>query len=133
MEELFIALVDDDEDDLAILKESFTPYNSIAIRSFLNGKKFLDSIETINGSNPCLIVIDLNLPDIHGLDLAEQIKSNPLLDKIPIIVYTTAYSPAELARCKKLKIEIFRKPSTVQHWEKIALMMAMNCSHPLKG
>lgn len=131
MEELYIALVDDDDDDLAFLKESFTAHYTISIHGFSNGKKFLDSTGMANGGSPCLIVIDLNLPDMHGLDLAEQIKANPLLNKIPIIVFTTGYSPAELARCKKLGIEIFKKPSTVQQWEDIALMMATYCGHIL--
>lgn len=40
-------------------------------------------------SQPCdCIVLDLGLPDMNGFDLIEQIKQNPALAKLPIIVYT---------------------------------------------
>ena len=36
-----------------------------------------------------LILLDLNLPDMHGLDIIRELKSNPISGKIPIIVLTS--------------------------------------------
>ena len=77
------------------------------------------------------MVIDLNLPDIKGLELISKIKSDPAYNKVPIVVYTTGYSPAEKAKCEKLNIEMFKKPNTVQDWQAIGRVMALRCNEAI--
>jgi CheY-like chemotaxis protein len=49
------------------------------------------------------VIIDLGLPDMGGIELLEKIKANPLLNKVPIIVYTgRELSKSEAARLDKL-------------------------------
>ena len=49
------------------------------------------------------VIIDLGLPDMGGIELLEKIKANPLLNKVPIIVYTgRELSKPEAARLDKL-------------------------------
>ena len=129
MQELYVAIVDDDEDDVQLLKECFEKYNSIEVRSFSTSQAFLDT--PMNGSLPCLLVIDLNLPDIRGVDLIDQIKANPTLADVPIVVYTTSYSRSEQVNCEELKIRLLKKPDTVLEWNKIALIMAQHCDESL--
>jgi CheY-like chemotaxis protein len=129
MQDLYIAIVDDDEEDVELLKECFKKYNSIEIRAFANGLDFLEN--SFNGALPCLLVIDLNLPDIRGIDLIDQIKANPLLSQLPIIVYTTSYSRFEEISCDELKIRLVKKPDTILKWDAIALMMANHCDSSL--
>ena len=129
MQDLYIAIIDDDEDDVHLLKECFEKYNSIQVKSFSTSHAFLDT--PMNGSLPCLLVIDLNLPDIRGTDLIDQIKANPTLADVPIIVYTTGYSRSEQVSCEELKIRLLKKPDTVLEWDKIASMMAQHCDKSL--
>ena len=77
------------------------------------------------------MVIDLNLPDIKGLELITKIKSDPAFNKVPIVVYTTGYSPADKAKCDKLNIELFKKPNTVQDWQAICKVMALRCGEAM--
>jgi CheY-like chemotaxis protein len=125
MKELYIAIVDDDEDDVELLKDCFKKYASIEIRDFSSGQAFLEN--HFGDALPCLLVIDLNLPDIRGIDLIDQIKANSLLSDLPIIVYTTNYTPREQISCDELKIRLVKKPDTFLKWDEIALIMAHHC------
>jgi signal transduction histidine kinase/CheY-like chemotaxis protein/CHASE3 domain sensor protein len=62
-------------------------------------------------SQPCdCIVLDLGLPDMNGFDLIEQIKQNPALAKLPIIVYTGKdLSEAEETQLRRLAETIIIK------------------------
>jgi CheY-like chemotaxis protein len=128
MKDLFIALVEDDEDDAQLLKEVFENYHSIAIKHFLTGQSFLDEL---NGGLPCLIVLDINLPDIELKDMIHRIRSHELMGLIPIIVYSTTFSPAQQENCERHNIELFKKPNTVKEWDELALVMAMHCDYSL--
>jgi CheY-like chemotaxis protein len=130
MQDLYIALIEDDEDDIHMLQECFKKYNLIEIRNFLSSQDFLDT--SLNESSlPCLLVIDLNLPDIRGIDLIDRIKAIPVLADVPIIIYTTIYSRTEKITCEDLNIRLLKKPDTVVEWDNIALMMAQHCDASL--
>ncbi len=47
---------------------------------------------------PSLILLDLNLPDMHGSDLLGQLKHNPLTKDIPVIVISADVSPTQIER-----------------------------------
>ena len=128
MGEAYIVHVDDDKDDTQWLKESFSMYSNISVWHYPDANSFLDNISSFKNPNtPCLFVIDINLPDIRGLDLIRKIKTHSCFDRVPIVVYTTGYSPAEKASCDKLGVDLFRKPNTVQEWDSICKMMALRC------
>jgi CheY-like chemotaxis protein len=129
MQNLYIAIIDDDEDDVSLLKECFKKYKSIACKGYSTGQKFLD--DPFEDGIPCLLVVDLNLPDIRGIDLIDLVKANPLLANIPIIVCTTDYSRTEQINCDDLKITLLKKPDTILEWDEIALMMARHCDQSL--
>jgi CheY-like chemotaxis protein len=131
MEEAYVVHVDDDKDDAQWLKESFGLYSKIAVCHFPDANSFLKATELSKNISPCLMVIDLNLPDINGLELITKIKLDPAYNKVPIVVYTTGYSPADKANCDKLNIELFKKPNTVQDWQAIGRVMAVRCNEAM--
>jgi two-component system, chemotaxis family, response regulator Rcp1 len=49
-----------------------------------------------NAARPDLILLELNLPDKDGRELLAEIKANPELRRIPIVVLTTATSEADI-------------------------------------
>ena len=48
---------------------------------------------------PAIVLLDLNLPGRGGLEILAQIKSDPALRRIPVVVLTTSKSQAEIDRC----------------------------------
>jgi CheY-like chemotaxis protein len=47
---------------------------------------------------PALILLDLNLPDIHGRDVLARLRNNPLTGCIPVIILSADVSPSEIER-----------------------------------
>lgn len=127
MPELYIAVVDDDEDDLHFLSDSFENYKTIPLKSFKTCQSFIQFLDTSNGNHPCLLVTDLNLPEVSGIDLIKQLKAHPLYKLIPIMVYTTGATPMEQAYCDDHHIKVFKKPNAIKDWNEIASVMAKHC------
>lgn len=57
----------------------------------------LEAIERLALAPVHLMVLDLNMPDIHGLQVLEFVRGHPLYRSIPIIVLTTRSDPASRA------------------------------------
>ena len=51
---------------------------------------------------PALILLDLNLPGTDGRDVLEQIKTDPELKKIPVIILTTSNNRDDMDRCYQI-------------------------------
>lgn len=45
---------------------------------------------------PDLILLDLNLPRVHGLEVLERVKAHPALRLVPVVVMTTSSSPDDV-------------------------------------
>src|SRR5215216_2569107 len=127
----YIVIIDDDSDDSALLEECFQIFHSLPVHSFNRGSSFFQFIDHDEPGNVCLIVVDLNLPESSGVDILKKIKENVLLSSIPVLVFTTGGTPAEIEFCKKLNVEIFRKPNSIKEWEATAFEMASHCDPTL--
>jgi len=79
-----IAVVDD-EPDIAELVSLHLKKARFEVKTFLSGNKFYDFLAL---HKPDLIILDLLLPDIDGLEICKDLKSNPELREIPIIMLT---------------------------------------------
>ena len=132
--EPYIIIIDDDQDDVDLLTECFKKFPYYAVRSFDKGYSFIDFIYRLDKNYPCLVIIDLNLPDIAGVEVLAKIKANPLLESIPAVVFSTGGTPAEKEACEKLNTEIFKKPSSILEWQYMTAIMASHCEQTaLKG
>lgn len=66
-----------------------------------NGEEALAYLKDENTEKPCLVLLDLNMPRMNGIEFLEIIKQDDNLKKIPVIILTTSNE-------KKDKIESFR-------------------------
>jgi len=80
-----ILVIEDQEDNRRILRDLLTNSNYEVIEA-IDGIKGVSSAETYR---PDLILMDIQLPGIDGYEATRQIKANPDLKKIPIIVITS--------------------------------------------
>jgi CheY-like chemotaxis protein len=90
-------------------------YNLEAINQ---GDKVLPYLEMCK-KFPNVIVLDLNLPKLHGRDILKFIKSSDQFRKIPVAILTTASSQREKDFCLSAGADEFlTKPSTVDGFNK---------------
>lgn len=59
------------------------------------------------GPGPFLVLLDLNLPDISGVDVLARIKSDDMLRRAPVVVLTTTDDRHEVQRCYDLGANVY--------------------------
>lgn len=132
-----IVLVEDSEGDIVLLQQVLLRFGpSIEIVSIRDGESALQFFgapeKSIREKFPDLVILDLNLPKIGGLDILLQIKSSDLLRTLPVIILTTSESEQDIKKAYRLGANTFiSKPAsfsefsekiilTVQYWTKVA-------------
>jgi CheY-like chemotaxis protein len=62
---------------------------------------------TASGEAAVLVLLDLNLPDMSGVDILRQVKENERTRRIPVVVLTTTDDKAEIQRCYDLGCNVY--------------------------
>ena len=93
-----ILIADDDEDDCLLAQEALNkvgiPHrldivsNGIMLMDYLRRQGEFEHLQ--NQPLPGLILLDINMPKKNGLEALREIKSDPLLRRIPIVVFTVS-------------------------------------------
>jgi CheY-like chemotaxis protein len=125
-----ILFVDDDPDDLEYYGEAIRKQSPlVSIIEKPDGIQALAYLQQAkaDGSLPCLIVMDFNMPLLNGRETFEQIKNDEVLARIPIVIFSTATSHIDEAYFKENGIENFRKPSNGKEMELIAQHLLTYC------
>jgi CheY-like chemotaxis protein len=111
---LDILLAEDDEGH-AYLVQTNLKRAGIAndITHVKDGQDALDYIhrrgdfENREGGQPLLMILDINMPRIDGVEVLNQIKNSPATASLPIIVLTTTDDPREVERCYQLGCNVY--------------------------
>jgi CheY-like chemotaxis protein len=105
-EPLVILLVEDNEDHAELVKRSLAQ-NRVANQIIWveNGEKALhylfregDYQDPKKSPQPSLILLDLRLPKVDGLDVLRRIKANPGLQRIPVVILTSSAAETDVAK-----------------------------------
>jgi two-component system, chemotaxis family, chemotaxis protein CheY len=81
-----ILIVDDSPTIRRMVRVSLEPLAGVTFREASNG---LEAIETLVVTPADLIVLDLNMPDMHGLDVLKFVRSQSSFKNLPVVVLTT--------------------------------------------
>lgn len=94
-----IFYVEDDTDFAFIMQQAVKEVDdSVSISIIENGIDALEMLHqlTTNSVKPRLILLDLNLPGLSGLDLVRRIREIPYLKYVPVIFFTTSENPKDV-------------------------------------
>jgi CheY-like chemotaxis protein len=118
-----ILMADDDEDDRLMAKEAFTEVKLINFfHTVENGEELMDYLnrrgnyaDPAVSPRPGLILLDLNMPKKDGRQALAEIKADPSLRSIPIVVLTTSKAEEDILRSYDLGVNSFIvKPVTFE-------------------
>lgn len=112
---LKIFLIEDDLDDIELLQESLRDNNIVFIMNIVReGDKvslFLRECTDL----PHVIVMDFNLPKVHGKDILKAIKSSEGFKNIPLLVLTTSTAKDDIDYSYKMGADKYlTKPSSIK-------------------
>ncbi|MEV0665773.1 response regulator [Actinomadura luteofluorescens] len=102
-----VLLVEDDPGDELMTREAFE-HNKVGntLQVVRDGAEALDFLykrgEHVGAPRPDLVLLDLNLPKRDGREVLEEIKSDPELASIPVVVLTTSSAEEDILRSYKL-------------------------------
>ncbi|HEV2391891.1 MAG TPA: response regulator [Verrucomicrobiae bacterium] len=110
-----ILMADDDDDDRLLAHDALAESKVPGDLHFVeNGEELLDYLwhrgkyEQVEGSpRPALILLDLNMPRKDGREALREIKANPDLKRIPIVVLTTSKADTDVGAIYELGANSF--------------------------
>ncbi len=119
---IVIVMADDDPDDRMLAKEAFEE-NKLKNDLYFtkDGEDLLDFLlhrgkyTPNNAPRPQLILLDLNMPKKDGREALIEIKNNPAIRKIPVVVLTTSKGEEDIIKSYDLGVNSFiTKPVTFE-------------------
>jgi CheY-like chemotaxis protein len=73
-----------------------------------------------NATRPQLVMLDLNLPRKDGRAVLDEVKADPDLRKIPVVIFTTSRSGRDVARCYELGANCYvSKPGNLDDFRSV--------------
>ena len=89
--EAHILLVEDDDVDIMTIKRAFKDLKIInPLDVAKNGEEGISFLKDANTVKPGMILLDLNMPQMNGIEFLKVIKNDNALKSIPVVVFTTS-------------------------------------------
>jgi CheY-like chemotaxis protein len=100
-----ILLVEDDNVDAMMVKRSLKDLNIPNLVVHLpNGEEALEHLQNDDNEMPCVIILDLNMPRMNGIELLQVVKTDDKLRRIPVVVLTTSHAEQDKVETFKLGV-----------------------------
>ncbi len=86
-----ILLVEDDNIDVMTVRRAFKDLKvTNQLVCVVNGEEALEYLKNESNKKPCVILLDLNMPKMNGIEFLKVKKENEELKKIPVVALTTS-------------------------------------------
>jgi CheY-like chemotaxis protein len=109
-----IVMIEDDEGHARLIEKNVRRAGvNNEIKPFTNGTDALafllgpDGSGEVSSRRHLLILLDLNLPDMTGIDILAKIKANQHLKRSPVVVLTTTDDSREIQRCYDMGANVY--------------------------
>ena len=107
---LSVLLIEDNQDDIDLTLHSFRRNNfANEIKVFMDGEEALLYLQGIKNEQGRLglILLDLKLPKISGLEILEKLKTDRDLSRIPVVVLTSSAEAKDVDECYRLGVNSY--------------------------
>ena len=100
-----VLLVEDDSVDAMTVKRAFKDLKVMnPLTHKANGEEALEYLGDKGNERPCIILLDLNMPKMNGIEFLKIAKVDDMLKKIPVIVLTTSKEECDIMDSFKLSV-----------------------------
>ena len=98
-----ILIIEDNPGDIRLIREAFQEANVNVPHEFIVAKDGVEALDFLykrgvfgGAMMPDIITLDLNLPKKNGKEVLQEVKSDPILKGIPVIVFSSSSSPQDI-------------------------------------
>ena len=122
-----VLLLEDDEVDTMNVERAFKELKILnRLEICENGEKGLEYLKDKDKEDPCVILLDLNMPRMNGIDFLQEIKKNGNKKRIPVIVLTTSKEEQDRVSTYDLGVAGYMvKP--VDYKQFVEVVRSINC------
>lgn len=101
----YILVIEDSKAETHLLLQTLKMHNFPArVRVMHSGQDALKELKSLHEDFPGMILLDLRLPDIDGIEILREIKANSKTQHIPVIIRTGSHDPRDKKRCMELGV-----------------------------
>ncbi|NOQ36265.1 MAG: response regulator [Methylococcaceae bacterium] len=100
-----VLLIEDDSVDIMTVKRCFKRLkipNELWIAE--NGEEALKILDSSTQVSPCIILLDINMPKMNGLEFLEKFKKRKISQKTPVIMLTSSKEESDIDHCFTLGV-----------------------------
>ena len=109
-----ILLVEDEEADIELVIGALRKHNlSNEINVARDGEEALDYLyrrgefEKLQGEDPILVLLDLKMPKLGGIEVLKTMESDKKLKNIPVVVLTSSRENPDIQKCYELGVNAY--------------------------
>lgn len=123
-----ILLVEDEENDVFLMERAFGKASvPVQVQVARDGR---EALRYLHGEGkyadrerhplPCLTLLDLNLPYVPGLEVLKQIREDPHLRKLVVVVLNSSVADSDIERAYELGVNSYlTKPNALEGFEEL--------------
>jgi CheY-like chemotaxis protein len=123
-EPILIVLAEDDDGHASLVQRNLERAGlANGLQRLNDGQEALDFLRSEgayagrNSNQPVLLLLDIKMPRVDGMEVLRQLKSDPRTALIPVIMLTTTDDPREIQRCYELGCSVYiTKPVEYQRF-----------------
>ena len=103
-----VILVEDNLADVELVRISIRELeNPVELVHVGDGQELLNFLKTAVLNEIAVILLDLNMPRVSGIDVLRYMHDDPLLKKVPVVMFTTSNSKTDILKCYELGAKAF--------------------------
>lgn len=122
MNTTYFLYAEDDAEDVSILKDVMhaekQPHHMVCVSDGFALLEYLQSVSK-GKAYPSLIILDMHLPRLSGLETLELLRTDDLYRLIPVVIFSSRLSKTDKMACEKLGAEVIAKPENYASWQSI--------------
>ena len=120
----YILYADDDCEDQETFKEVVAEIDCrLKVVTVSGGQELLRYLACVKEKRnfPCLVVLDMNMPKMNGLETLRELKSDKTYKKLAVVIFSTSDNPKSVQMADQLgAADYVQKPVTYERFLKVA-------------
>jgi CheY-like chemotaxis protein len=130
-----VLYADDDADDINLVENAFaTATNNVELVIAFDGEDALDYLESLTevDPDPCLIILDVNMPKLNGKETLFRIRQIDRFKKTPVVLFTTSSLEGDKKFAARHEAGFVTKPLNSHQMQLITEQFLEHCSDEVK-
>ncbi|HEX2863801.1 MAG TPA: response regulator [Deinococcales bacterium] len=114
-----ILFAEDNEDHAFLIRRSLASTGAELVHA-IDGEDALHRLETWQGEPPAVILLDLNMPRLGGLEVLERVRKDDRFSTVPIVIFSTSTLPPDVTRAYDLRANSYvSKPKAFSDFKRV--------------